>query len=80
MTELPLFKAWLREEYYPSHLPQYLTDKYGKRAVRQIYGEINVATEHILSITEEKRATPKQVALYQQFLASRAVLLSLPPE
>lgn len=80
VTELPYFKSWLREEYVPTHLPQYLTDKYGKRAVRQIFEEVDGITEHILAITEEKRTSPKQEELYQQFLNSRAALLSLPPE
>lgn len=79
VTELPFFKSWLREYYYPIHLPQYLTDKYGKRAVRQIYGEVNELTDHVLAITEEKRVSSKQEELYQQFLSSRAALLSLPP-
>lgn len=78
VTELPHFKRWLREEYYPSHLPQYLANKYGKRAVLQIYTEQNAVTEHIQAITEEKRSSPKQDELYQQFLNARASLLSLP--
>lgn len=78
VTELRHFKAWLREHYVPTHLPKYLVDKYGKRAVRQIYGEISSLNEHVLALTEEKRATPKQEQLYQTFLAARANLLGLP--
>jgi len=70
-SELPTFKRWLREVYIPIHLPKYLADKFGKRAVRQIYEEQTKITDYILKITEEKRTTPKQEELYQIFLAAR---------
>jgi Phage regulatory protein Rha (Phage_pRha) len=70
-SELPAFRKWLRELYTPNHLPKYLVDKYGKRAVRQIYEEQRKLTDYILEITEEKRITPKQEELYQVFLAAR---------
>ena len=70
-SELPIFKKWLREFYIPIHLPKYLTNKYGKRAVRQIFEEQKKVTDYILEITEEKRTAPKQEELYQIFLAAR---------
>ena len=74
ISELPTFRRWLREEYIPNHLPQYLVDKYGKRAIRQIYSEIKKINDYILQITEEKRPTDKQEELYQIFLAAREAL------
>lgn len=73
--ELPQFKTWLRENYVPQNLPKYLADKYGKRAVRQIYGEVNGLNDYILHLTEEKRLSVKQEDLYQQFLAARSSLM-----
>lgn len=70
-SELPTFKKWLREIYVPIHLPKYLTNKYGKRAVRQIYEEQNKITDYILEITEEKRSAPKEAEKYEIFLAAR---------
>jgi phage regulator Rha-like protein len=70
-SELPVFRKWLREVYTPVHLPEYLADKYGKRAVLQIYEEQKQVDEHILKLTEEKRTAPKQEELYQIFLAAR---------
>jgi Phage regulatory protein Rha (Phage_pRha) len=70
-SELPVFRKWLREFYILNHLPKYLVDKYGKRAVRQIYEEQRKLTNYILEITDEKRITPKQEELYQVFLAAR---------
>lgn len=74
ISELPTFRRWLREQYIPTYLPQYLADKYGKRAIRQIYTEINKINDYILQITEEKRPTDKQEELYQVFLAAREAL------
>jgi Phage regulatory protein Rha (Phage_pRha) len=72
--ELPIFRRWLNEQYIPTHLPQYLVDKYGKRAVRQIYSEINKLSPLVLQLTEEKRPTAKQEELHQIFLAAREAL------
>jgi phage regulator Rha-like protein len=74
ISELPIFRQWLNEQYVPVHLPEYLTDKYGKRAVRQIYQEMGKSNDYILSITEEKRTSDKQDNLYQIFLAAREAL------
>jgi hypothetical protein len=74
VAELPVFKRWLNEQYTPNHLPQYLVEKYGKRAVRQIYTEIKKINDYILQITEEKRPTAKQDELHQIFLAAREAL------
>ena len=74
LGELPWFRKWLRQSYSLTHLPGYLTDKYGKRAVRQIYTEANAINDHVLQITEERRPTPKQEQLYQKFLDARAAL------
>jgi len=71
LTELSYFRKWLREAYNPQHLPKYLVDKYGKRAVRQIFTELNQLNEYILEITEEKKSSAKQDELYQLFLAAR---------
>ena len=70
-SELQIFRKWLREIYIPIHLPKYLADKYGKRAVRQIYEEQNKITDYILEITEEKRPAPKEAEKYEIFLAAR---------
>jgi Phage regulatory protein Rha (Phage_pRha) len=75
VAELPHFKRWLREEYVTGHLPEYLVNKYGKRAVRQIYTEQNALNNQILELTEEKRTAPKQEELYKAFLAARADLI-----
>jgi hypothetical protein len=72
--EIPVFKAWLRDEYIPQNLPKYLVDKFGKRAVRQIYEEQGKLNEYILEITNEKRISPKQEEMYEVFLASREVI------
>lgn len=74
VAELPVFRRWLNEQYIPNHLPQYLVEKYGKRAVRQIYTEIKKINDYILQITEEKRPTAKQDELHQIFLAAREAL------
>lgn len=66
----------MRESYVPKLLPQYLVDKYGKRAVRQIYEEIGKLNEYIMQITEEKRITPKQEELYEIFLAAREAVIN----
>jgi len=73
-SEIPYFKAWLRDEYIPIHLPTYLVEKYGKRAVRQIYEEQSLLTEYILEITEERRVSSKQEELYEIFLAAREAI------
>jgi phage regulator Rha-like protein len=73
-SEIPYFKSWLREYYIPFHLPEYLTTKYGKRAVRQIYEEQELLTEYILQLTEEKKITSKQNELYDLFLAAREAI------
>lgn len=77
MSELPYFRRWIRENYRPNHLPKYLVDKYGKRAVRQVYTEINGLTNYIIEITEEKRPSLKQEDLYEQFLSARAMLVKV---
>lgn len=74
--ELTYFRRWLREKYVPEHLPKYLVDKYGKRAVRQIYEELGQLSDCVLELTEEKRSTLKQDELYEIFLASREAIVS----
>jgi phage regulator Rha-like protein len=74
ITELPCFRKWLREEYRVFHMPQYLVDKYGKRAVLQIYQEQNKVNNYILELTEETRISTKQEELYNVFLAAREAL------
>jgi phage regulator Rha-like protein len=70
-SELPIFRKWLKDIYVPTHLPKYLADKYGKRAVRQIYEEQKKITDYILKITEEKGVAPREAEKYQIFLAAR---------
>lgn len=73
-SEKPYFNRWLREEYITRHLPSYLVNKYGKRAVRQIYEEMGKLDEDIMLLVDEKRLTSKQNELYDVFLAARATL------
>lgn len=75
LDELPYFRYWLRKCYSPNHLPQYLKEKYGKQAVRQIYTEIGQLTDLVLEITEIKRLTPQETQKFQDFLLSRQKLL-----
>ena len=70
-SDLPTFRKWIREVYNPTHLPKYLAEKYGKRAVLQIFQELGLLNDYILQITEEKRSSPKQEERYQIFLAAR---------
>lgn len=72
--ELPIFRRWLREVYIPVHLPEYLVNKFGKRAVRQIYEEQELLTAEILELTEEKRKSPKQEEMHEVFLAAREAM------
>ena len=73
-SELPHFRKWLKEVYEEIHLPKYLADKFGKRAVLQIYQEQDKLTDHIFSITEEKRSSPQQEEKHKIFLAARETL------
>lgn len=73
-SEIKYFRRWLREVYIPVYLPSYLIEKYGKRAVRKIYEEINKVDDFIIGLTEEKRSTAKQDEMYEVFLAARATL------
>jgi hypothetical protein len=75
-SELPYFKRWLREEYVPKYLPEYLVSKYGKRAIRQIYEEQGLINDHVLQLTEEKGKAPKEVEKYELFLAAREAIAS----
>ena len=74
LSELPYFRKWLREEYVEKYLPEYLVNKYGKRAVLQIYTEQGKSNDYIIDITDEKRPGKKQDDLYDVFLAAREVL------
>lgn len=73
-SEIVYFKRWLKEKYVPIHLPVYLTEKYGKRAVRLIYEEIGQLNEYIISLTDEKKLTSQQNQFYEVFLAARETL------
>ena len=75
-SEIPYFKAWLRDAYVPIHLPSYLVEKYQKLAVRQIYEEQNLLNDHIIQLTEIKRMTSFQQEQYELFLASREAIAS----
>jgi hypothetical protein len=74
-SELPRFKKWLRETYIPFHLPEYLTDKYGKLAIRQVYEEIDGLTDRVAEVTKIKRMTPQQAQSYESFLVLRRQFL-----
>ena len=74
--ELSHFRKWLEEEYEKKHLPKYLVDKYGKRAVLQIYTEQGKADDYIIGLTEEKRPSLKQDEMFEIFLAAREVIES----
>jgi len=74
LEELRYFRKWLREEYIPKWLPEYLVNIYGKRATLQVYQEQGMLNELILSLTEEKRYAPKQEEKHQVFLAARQTL------
>lgn len=71
LSELPNFRKWLREFYRSKHLPKYLKDKYGKRAVRQIYTECGLLNDYVIGLTEEKRSSKTQDDLYRIFIAAR---------
>lgn len=73
-SEIPYFKAWLRDIYVPIHLPDYLKEKYGKRAVRQIYEEQGLINDYVLQLIEEKRKAPKEAEKYEIFLAAREAI------
>ncbi len=73
--ELSYFRGWLRNQYVPQYLPEYLVNKYGKQAVRYIYTENGLLTDRVLEITEIKRLTPQEEQKYQDFLLSRQKLL-----
>lgn len=73
-AEIKYFKRWLKEYYIPIHLPVYLVDKYGKRAVRLIYEEQGQLNEYIINLTDESKLTAKQNELYEIFLAARDTL------
>lgn len=73
-SEIPYFKAWLRDIYVPIHLPDYLKEKYGKRAVRQIYEEQGLINDYVLQLTEEKGKAPKEAEKYEIFLAAREAI------
>jgi len=77
LEELSHFKKWLRESYIPHHLPQYLADKFGKLATKEIYEEIGDVTDRVLEVTKG-RVTPKQEELYQQFQGLRKRLQGKP--
>lgn len=76
VSELPYFRGWLKQEYIPNHLPQYLITKYGRQAVKLIYTENQLLNDSILELTEVKRLTPQESQRFQDFLLSRQNLLS----
>lgn len=76
MNELPIFRRWLREVYIPSHLPEYLCNKYGKSVARLIYTENGLLTDEIIAMTEVRRKSPSDEQKLLDFLAARQKLLS----
>lgn len=77
-SERAQFQRWLRTEYIPKLLPQYLTTKYGKSATRLIYTENGLLNDDIIALTEVKKKSPKDDELFLNFLAARQKLSSLP--
>jgi hypothetical protein len=74
LTELSYFRAWLREVYIPTHLPDYLATKFGKLAAKDIYMEIGGVTDRVLEVTKIKNMTPEQEKYHQDFLVLRKKL------
>ncbi|ANV92013.1 transcriptional regulator [Picosynechococcus sp. PCC 8807] len=72
--ELPYFRAWLRDEYVPNHLPNYLITKYGKQATQLIYSEIGQLTDGLLELKMVKRSSPADDQNLEKFLAARQLL------
>jgi hypothetical protein len=56
-------------------LPEYLANKYGKLAVRQIYQEMGQVTDIVETVTEIKRLTPNQQKQLEDFLSARQQML-----
>ena len=75
LSELSHFRKWLREKYVPHNLPQYLSDKYGKLAVREIYEDMGAVTDRVEEVTDMKRITAKQQRLYEEFQSARKRLI-----
>lgn len=75
LSELSYFRKWLNDIYIPEHLPAYLTEKYGKLAIRQVYEEMGDLTDRVVEVTEVKRLTPGQQQQLQDFLRARQQLL-----
>lgn len=75
LSELPYFRAWLRDIYIPQYLPEYFADKYGKLACREIYERLNDLNEYVLAVTKIKRLTPSQQAKYEAFKRLQSRLL-----
>ena len=74
LTELPYFRRWLRQVYFPYFLPRYLIDKYGKQAVILIYNENGLINDEVIKLTEIKRVTPAEEEKFRNFLAARSKL------
>lgn len=77
LSELPIFRKWLRDVYVPFYLPEYLADKYGKLACREIYDSVGGVTERVEQVCAIKRMTEKQQQLYEDFKKLRSQLLSV---
>lgn len=75
LSELSQFRKWLREKYVPYHLPEYLAHKYGKLAVREIYEDMDAASDRVEQVTDMKRVTAKQQRLYEEFQVARKRLM-----
>jgi hypothetical protein len=75
LGELSYFRKWLRDFYVPQHLPEYLTKKHGKLAIRQVYEEMGGLTDRVLEVTEIKKMTEKQQLQQQEFSQLRKKLM-----
>ena len=80
LSELSYFRRWLRDVYIPEHLPSYLAEKHGKKAVLEIYQGIGGVTDRVLEVTAISRLTPKQQQMYEEYQQLKQRLLKAPVE
>ena len=78
LSELSYFRRWLRERYVPYHLPKYLADKHGKRAVMEIYQSLGGVTDRVKEVATILRPSPKQQRMYEEYQQLKQRLLKAP--
>lgn len=75
LSELSYFRQWLRDLYIPYHLPEYIANKYGKLAAKDIYERIGDSSPRVQEVIKISRITPKQLELYESYQRARQQLL-----